>query len=185
MKLGEEKVAEKMLGDLIRVSAPTKKSAKETPSFYLAKAHLLLADIEIKRYEEIKLVTPLEQNLQKKKSLFDRLLHNYGQAADFPSPALVLAATYRMGEVFEEFSESLLKSERPRKLSTEEREAYDRLLKEQALPYLEKAQEAYRQNIDWAKKAGVENEWVEKSRERFERIHQQIELSEGKGAIYR
>src|SRR5579884_1095992 len=57
LKLGEEKVAEKMLGDLIRVSAPTKKSAKETPSFYLAKAHLLLADIEIKRYEEIKLVT--------------------------------------------------------------------------------------------------------------------------------
>lgn len=196
LKLGQEKVAEKMLSDLVRIASqePAKKkpanraenktAARESPSFYLAKAHLLLADIEIKRYEEIKLVTPLEKNLQKKKSLFDRLLRNYGQAADYPSPLLVLAATHRMGEVFEEFSESLLKSERPPKLSAEERETYDRLLKEQALPYLEKAEEAYRQNIDWAKQAGVENEWVEKSRERFERIHQQI-LSEKNGALYR
>ncbi|TAK04443.1 MAG: tetratricopeptide repeat protein [Candidatus Manganitrophaceae bacterium] len=189
LKLGQEKTAEKMLSDLVRIASQetTKKkpaAARQNPSFYLAKAHLLLADIEIKRYEEIKLVTPLEKNLQKKKNLFDRLLRNYGQAADYPSPALVLAATHRMGEVFEEFSESLLKSERPAKLSAEEREAYDRLLKEQALPYLEKAEEAYRQNIDWAKKAGVENEWVEKSRERFDRIHQQT-LSQNKGALYR
>ena len=186
LNLGQEKAAEKMLGELVRTSDQRKKHpAKESPSYYLAKAHLLLADIEIKRYEKIQLVTPLEKNLKKKKDLFDRLLRNYGQAADYPLPALVLAATHRMGEVFEEFSDSLLKSERPGKLSEEERKAYDRLLMEQALPYLEKAGEAYRQNIDWAKKAGVENEWVEKSRERFERIHQQTELSQRKGELYR
>ncbi|MDC4224367.1 MAG: hypothetical protein MPW15_09105 [Candidatus Manganitrophus sp.] len=85
LKLGEEKSAEKMLGDLVRILAQegAKKSAqlKETSSFYRAKAHLLLADIEMKRYEAIQLVSPSEKNLQKKKSLFDRLLQNYGQAA--------------------------------------------------------------------------------------------------------
>jgi TolA-binding protein len=188
LKLGEEKTAEKMLGDLVRTLAQqtSKKPAKlqEIPAFYWAKAHLLLADIEIKRYEQIKLVNPLEKNLQKKKNLFDRLLHNYGQAADDPSPALILAATHRMGEVFEEFGEALLKSERPKNLSVEERQAYDRLLMEQALPYLEKAEEAYRQNIDWAKRAGVESEWVEKSRERFGRIHPKMELSKQEGALF-
>ncbi|MBI3804093.1 MAG: tetratricopeptide repeat protein [Nitrospirae bacterium] len=183
LNLGDEKAAEKMLGDAIRLSAqrtPPKKSARpgqDAPSFYLAKAHLLLADIEIKRYEEINLVAPLEKNLHRKKVLFDRLLHDYGEASGYPSPVLALAATHRLGEVFEEFSRALLQSERPRKLSQEERQAYDRLLTEQALPYLQKAEEAYRQNIDWAKKAGIESEWVEKSRERFQQIHQQIESS--------
>jgi tetratricopeptide (TPR) repeat protein len=188
LKLGEEKTAEKMLSDLVRVSEQeaTKRPVKpKEPSFYRAKAHLLLADIEIKRYEQIKLVNPLEKNLQKKKSLFDRLLHIYSQAVDYPSPVLVLAATHRMGEVFEEFSESLLKSERPKNLSPEEREAYDRLLLEQALPYLEKAGEAYRKNIEWAKKAGIESEWVEKSRERFERIYPQDETSTTEGGLFR
>lgn len=182
LKLGEEKSAEKMLGDLVRILAQeaTKKSAKlkETPSFYRAKAHLLLADIEMKRYEAIQLVSPLEKNLQKKKNLFDRLLQNYGQAAEDPSPALALAATHRTGEVLEEFSESLLKSERPKNLSEEEKEAYDRLLMEQALPYLEKAREAYGQNIDWAKATGIESDesgWIAKSREAFERIRSQAE----------
>ncbi|MCG3112340.1 MAG: hypothetical protein MCM46_11030 [Candidatus Manganitrophus sp. SB1] len=192
LKLGEEKSAEKMLGDLVRILAQeaAKKSAKlkETPSFYRAKAHLLLADIQMKRYEAIQLVNPLEKNLQKKKSLFDRLLQNYGQAAEDPSPALALAATHRTGEVFEEFSESLLKSERPKNLSAEEKEAYDRLLMEQALPYLEKAREAYRQNIDWAKATGVESDesgWIAKSREGLERIHSQAERSKTEEAHIR
>lgn len=192
LKLGEEKSAEKMLDDLVRILAQeaTKKSAqmKEIPSFYRAKAHLLLADIQMKRYEAIRLVSPLEKNLQKKKSLFDRLLQNYGQAADDPSPALLLAATHRTGEVFEEFSESLLKSERPKNLSAEEKAAYDRLLMEQALPYLEKAREAYRQNIDWAKATGVERDesgWIAKSREGLERIHSQAERSKTEEAHIR
>lgn len=192
LKLGQEKAAEKILTDAVNLSAPhavAKKPTKlsESASFYAAKAHLLLADIGIKRYEEIQLVAPLERNLQKKKALFDKLLHDYGRAADYPSPILVVAATHRMGEVFEEFSRALLQSERPGKLSREEREAYDRLLTEQALPYLEKAEEAYKQNIDWAKKAGVESEWVERSRERFQSIHQQIESSRSRDreAVYR
>lgn len=130
----------------------------------------------------------MEKNLQKKKSLFDRLLQNYGQAAEDPSPALALAATHRTGEVFEEFSESLLKSERPKNLSVEEKEAYDRLLMEQALPYLEKAREAYRQNIDWAKATGVESDesgWIAKSREGLERIHSQAERSKTEEAHIR
>ncbi|MDC4224366.1 MAG: hypothetical protein MPW15_09100 [Candidatus Manganitrophus sp.] len=39
---------------------------------------------------------------------------------------------------------------------------------EQAVPYLEKAGEVYRQNIDWAKATGVESDesgWIAKSRE--------------------
>jgi hypothetical protein len=134
-----------------------------------------LADIERKQFEEIRLVAPLEQNLQKKKTLFNRLLHAYEEAASNPSPAILLTATLRIGEVFEAFSDALLKSERPRDLAAEERKMYENLLKEQALPYIQRAHEAYQQNINWGRSTGVENEWVVKSEERIRSLNQQIE----------
>ncbi len=190
LKLGQEKVAQKMLTDLLestpRQTARRKPVSpeKEAASFYLAKAHLLVAGIENKRYREINLVAPLEKNLQKKKNLFDLLLGHYNEVVNAPSPGLVLEATHQMGEVFEEFSRALLQSERPPGLSEEERAAYDRLLVEQAFPYLQKAGETYRQAIDWAKQSGVENEWVDKSREHFQQIHEQIESSREEEVVY-
>lgn len=178
LKLGEEKGAKKILTDLVKNQKPewgakeNRQGERDRISLHLAKAHLLLADLEIKQFEQIKLVTPLEKNLQKKKALFDRLLNDYALAAEAPSPPLALAATYRMGEMFEEFSRSLLESERPKDLSREEKQAYEAFLKEQALPYLKKAVEAYRQNIDWGRKALIENEWITRSQDRFRRIQE-------------
>ena len=171
LKLGDEKGAKKILTDLVKNQKP-ESGLKERSSVPMAKAHLLLADMEIRQFEQIKLVTPLEKNLQKKKTLFERLLNDYALAAAAPSPPVVLAATYRIGEIFEEFSRSLLESERPAGLSLEEKQAYEDLLKEQALPYLKKAVEAYRQNIDWGKKALIENEWITKSQNRFRLIQE-------------
>jgi lipopolysaccharide biosynthesis regulator YciM len=180
LMLGQERVARNMLGEAIRMSKPRsapKKGErfKEPHSLHLATAYLLLADIERKQFEEIRLVAPLEQNLQKKKTLFNRLLHAYEEAASNPSPAILLTATLRIGEVFEAFSDALLKSERPRDLAAEERKMYENLLKEQALPYIQRAHEAYQQNINWGRSTGVENEWVVKSEERIRSLNQQIE----------
>lgn len=180
LMLGQERVARNLLVDAIRISkekSPSKKGkgALEPPSLHLATAHLLLADLEMKQFGEIKLVAPLEQNLQKKKALFNKLLQAYGEAASYPSPALVLTATHRMGEVFEEFSHALLQSERPKQLSEEEKRMYENLLREQALPYIQKAHEAYQRNINWGKNAGAENEWVTKSEERIRSLNRQIE----------
>jgi hypothetical protein len=140
--------------------------------------------LEIKSFEEISLVAPLERNLQKKKVLFDRLLREYGEAAGSSAPVLALTATHRMGEVLEEFSRALLGSERPKDLSSEERESYEALLKEQALPYLQRAEAAYQRNIEWGKKAGAENEWVTRSAERLRLLRQQIDSlrSAGEGS---
>lgn len=174
LKLGQEKGAKKILTDLVKTAGPkeAQKNENEGLSIQMAKAHLLRADMELKQFEQIKLVTPLEKNLERKKALFDRLLDDYSVAASAPSPALALAATYRMGEIFEEFSRALLASERPTGLSREEGQAYEDLLKEQALPYLQQAAEAYRRNIDWGKRTLVENEWITKSQDRFRLIQE-------------
>jgi hypothetical protein len=182
LKLGDDKGAGKVLTELLQ-------EAKRRPSvpgalYFIKRVHFLLADSEKKSFEAVHLVDPLEKNLKRKKALFERLLKEYRQAADSISPDLVLSATYRIAELFESFSQSLLESERPRKLSSDEKQAYDQLLIEQAIPYLKNAKEAYERNIAWAKQAGVESEWVAMSRDRLERLHRQIEsLPKQEGAL--
>ncbi|HEY5600160.1 MAG TPA: hypothetical protein VIK48_05660, partial [Candidatus Manganitrophaceae bacterium] len=187
-KLGQEKIARKMLAEVLQRSGRKSSSKKggsegETDSITIAKARLLLAESEMKRFERIELVAPLDRNLERKKALFNKLLKAYGRAAGAASPLVALPATHRMGELFEAFSRSLLQSERPKELSSEEREMYERLLKEQALPYLQKAEEAYQRNMSWGRKTGVENEWVTRSREQFRLIHQEIDSFKSGGVL--
>ncbi len=143
---------------------------------HVAKAHFIIAEWTRDDFEDIELVAPLQENLQKKKSLFEQLLVNYDYAVAHPSPQIALNANYRIGTLFEHFSRSLLESERPEDLSFEEEALYEDLLLEQALPYFEKAEEAYRQNIQIAEETGLDNEWVVKSQMHLFMIQQQIDI---------
>lgn len=179
LKLGEEKTALKILSEIVHDAKPKERPKKgsegEAVLFPVAKAHFLLAESEMKQYKEVRLVAPMQRNLERKKLLFNRLLQAYGKAAAAPSQLLALTANHRLGELFEEFSHALLKSERPQNLTADERRIYENLLKEQAYPYILKAQEAYQQNIEWGRRVGVENEWVVKSEERVRQIEGQIQ----------
>lgn len=142
----------------------------------VAKAHFILAEARLEDFENIALVAPLEENLERKRVLFEALLENYDYAVAHPSPLLALNANYRIGTLFEGFSRALLESERPEDLSFEEEELYENLLFEQALPYFEKAEEAYLQNIALGKSSGIQNEWVAKSQMHLFMIQQQIDI---------
>ncbi|NOY84506.1 MAG: hypothetical protein GXO96_06755 [Nitrospirae bacterium] len=142
----------------------------------VAKAHFILAEARLDDFEDIELVAPLEENLEKKRILFEALLDNYDHAVAHPSPLLALNANYRIGTLFEGFSRALLESERPEDLSLEEEELYENLLIEQALPYFEKAEEAYLQNIEIGESSGIQNEWIAKSQMHLFMIQQQIDI---------
>jgi hypothetical protein len=72
------------------------------------------------------------------------------------------AATFRLGEVYQQFSKDLMDSERPQDLDEAALEQYDLLLEEQTFPFEEKAIELYQANA--ARTAdGVYDEWVRRS----------------------
>lgn len=171
IKIGRGVTANRILSQIVHETRP-----EDTVSQYAAKAHFILAESKRNDYEEIKLVAPLEENLQKKRTLFDQLLENYDTAMAHPSPILALHANYRIGELFETFSRALLESERPEDLSFDEEELYENLLIEQALPYIEKAEEVYQQNIDVGRETGMANEWISKSERHLFMLEQQLDL---------
>ena len=93
-----------------------------------------------------------------------------------PSFSVTINANHRIGEIFEEFSRALLYSERPEGLSSEETAVYDDLLKEQALPYIERAEEAYLENIEFGESMDIDNEWTRKSAVRLKQIYKEMDF---------
>jgi hypothetical protein len=72
------------------------------------------------------------------------------------------AATFRLGEVYQQFSKDLMSSERPKDLDELALDQYDMLLEEQTFPFEEKAIELYESNAARASD-GVYDEWVQRS----------------------
>ncbi|MFQ5580214.1 MAG: tetratricopeptide repeat protein [Nitrospiria bacterium] len=174
LQLGQERQARKILTDLTRQNKEGLQTGKDA-SMHLAKAYFLLAELKIKDFEAVQLIAPIDLNLQRKQILFDELLHEYGRAAEGPSLRLLLNANHRIGEIFEEFSRALLESERPEGLSGEEQGIYENLLREQALPYLEKAQETYLQTIALGDESGTENKWTRMSQKQLLSVKRKID----------
>jgi len=90
------------------------------------------------------------------------VLSAYTAAADYGIAEVTTAATYRLGEVYEQFSEDLMESDRPNNLEADALEQYEILLEEQAYPFEEKAIDLYKANTDRAAD-GVYDEWVRRS----------------------
>ena len=137
-------------------------SGEET-DYYIAKARLELAHYLLQEYKAVKLVSPLEDNLAKKRQLLTAVLDPYMKAAEHQIVEITTEATYRIGEAFEQFRTALLESERPSGLTPQQLEQYGFLLEERAFPFEEKAIAAYEANVKRTQQLGVYDEWIRRS----------------------
>ena len=144
------------------VTANESGKSTERTQFLAAKATLELAEPVFQNYRGIHLVQPLKANLKKKKTAMKEVIDAYTKAANFGVAEVTTASTYRIAEVYNDFSRGLFASERPKGLSSTELEQYDLLLEEQAFPFEEKAIEIHETNAGRVKD-GVYDEWVKKS----------------------
>ncbi|MBI3994887.1 MAG: tetratricopeptide repeat protein [Nitrospirae bacterium] len=145
--------------------------AAESPAgYYVAKARLLKADGLMAQFDDVKLVSPLEKNLARKKKLLKEVLEEYAQAADFNAAEITTAATQKIGMIFEKFRTALLESERPQNLTPQQLEQYNFLLEEQAYPFEEKAIAAYESNVHRAQQLGLYDSWIRQSYDDLARL---------------
>ena len=157
------------LEELIQVDATAGGQRSDRTRFLAAKASLELADPVRRRFEVVKLTQPLANSLKLKKALMEDVISVYTGAAEYGVAEVTTAATFRLGEVYEQFSVDLMESERPAALDADALEQYDILLEEQAFPFEEKAIDLYKANADRAPD-GVYDEWVQRSFEQLARL---------------
>ena len=163
---GDEKERVARLEELVAIDATAGAQRTDRTRFLAARASLELAEPVRRRFIVVKLTQPLANSLKLKKSLMEEVIAAYTDASNYGVAEVTTAATFRLGEVYEQFSADLLDSDRPADLNADALEQYEILLEEQVFPFEEKAIDLYKANTDRVVD-GVYDEWVRKSFERL------------------
>jgi hypothetical protein len=151
-----------MLAQIVQVDATAGAQRSDRTRYLAATASLELAEPVRYRFMNMKITQPLADSMKQKKALMEEVLQVYGDAADYGIAEVTTAATYRLGEVYQQFSRDLMASERPTNLDEAALEQYDMLLEEQTFPFEEKAIELYETNASRTVD-GVYDQWVKRS----------------------
>jgi tetratricopeptide (TPR) repeat protein len=153
------------------VAAEQQGGAARTDHTRLLGAHAALGLVEplVAEYRAVALVEPLKKQLKLKKARMEDALKAYAVATDYGVADVTTEATYRTAELYRDFGQALLSSERPKGLSKDEREQYDVLLEEQAFPFEEKATGLHEANARHSAE-GIYDQWVKRSFEALAKL---------------
>jgi tetratricopeptide (TPR) repeat protein len=130
--------------------------------YLAARSALVLTAGYHDRFVEVQLVQPFEKSLAEKQRLMDLALSAFEQLVEYQVGEVTAAATFYIAEIYRDFSEALIASERPTDLAEAERLDYEIVLEEEAFPFEEKAIEVHEKNLELMH-AGIYNRWIEQS----------------------
>ncbi len=159
---GNTAIRTQRLEELVYADATAGSQRSDRTQYLAAKASLELAEPVRRSFSVMKIKQPLADSVKLKKALMEDVLEAYGKAAAYGVAEVTTAATFRLGEVYQQFGTDLMDSERPANLDELALEQYDMLLEEQTFPFEEKAIDLYKANAARAAD-GVYDEWVKKS----------------------
>ncbi len=131
--------------------------------YLAAQAAFILAEPHFERYEKVRLVEPIRKNMQLKNQLMKQALNAYNKAAELGVAEYTTAATFRIADMYADFSHKLMDSDRPSNLDEEEMEQYELMLEEQAFPFEEQAIELHETNIKRMTENSLFDQWISNS----------------------
>lgn len=168
-KTGDKRGYKNMLEEMITVDRKAGSERSDRTKYLAANALFILTDPILQDFKDARLGQPFKKTLANKKRLMQKALDAYGKVAEYEIAEMTAATTYEIAGIYYEFSQDLLKSERPKGLGAEELEQYELLLEEQAYPFEEKAIEVHEKNLELMS-AGVYNKWINRSLEQLAKL---------------
>ena len=152
-------------------------------SRYLAAiAALELAELTWERFVGLELNQPFEQSLANKQQRMDESMAAFEALVNYEVAEVTAAATYYIAEIYYNFSQSLINSERPAGLSAAEKVDYEMVIEEEAYPFEEQAIEVHEMNFEMLA-GGVFNPWVQNSLDKLTELmpgrYAKNEISDG------
>jgi tetratricopeptide (TPR) repeat protein len=125
--------------EIVKADATAGAARSDRTRYLAGKAQLALAEPARDSFRGIRLVAPLKQSLAAKKKALETALAGYKDAAAYNVAEVTTVASFEMAELYRRLGKDLMDSERPKRLSADEREQYDLLLEEQAFPFEEQS----------------------------------------------
>ena len=158
----DEKAHRRELRRIVAIDAKAGEQRTDRIRFLAAQSALLLTEDLYERFAQIELTQPFERSLKKKQRRMDKALKGFGKLVDYEVGEVTAAATFYMAEIYSNFSQALLSSERPGDLEPAELLDYEMVLEEEAFPFEEKAIEVHEKNLELMG-AGIYNRWIDQS----------------------
>jgi cellulose synthase operon protein C len=125
--------------EIIKADATAGAQRTDRTRFLAANARLAQVLPLRDAFRAVSLTAPLKKSLADKRKAMETAIKGFQEVANYAVATTTTAATYEMAELYRTLASDLMKSERPKKLSADEREQYDALLEEQAFPLEEQA----------------------------------------------
>lgn len=150
------------LNKMVWLHLGAKNDQTDRSKYLAAKASYELAENERIKYDRVNITLPLAASIDKKNKLMTAALERYTQAVQIGVLEYTTSATYRIAELYSQFSQRLMESERPPGLDELALEEYSFLLEDQAFPLEEAAIEVHQTNAGRTYD-GLYDEWVKKS----------------------
>ncbi len=159
---GDESRRLHWLREIVTADGRAGSERTERTRLLAAQATLELGRNDAQKAAKTPLKLPLGKSLPVKKQAMERALATLSRAIEYGVAGIATAATFELGVLYQDFSLSLLRSERPQRLSKLEREQYDLLLEEQAFPFEELAIHWHEVNLQRVSQ-GIYNAWIGRS----------------------
>ena len=150
------------LNEVIQADAQGGRERNDRTRFLAAQSALELAEPAYQEFAKASLIRPLKKSIKDKKEKMQIALKAYARAADYNIAEVTTACTYKIAQIYTEFGDALLHSQRPKGLNQAELSQYEVLLEEQAFPFEEKAIQIHETNVQRVVK-GLYDDWVRKS----------------------
>jgi tetratricopeptide (TPR) repeat protein len=133
--------------EMVRVDGQAGAARSDRTRYLAARAKLALAHPARDSFRAIRLVAPLKASLTAKRKSLETALQGYRDAAGYNVAEVTTSASFEMAELYRRLAADLLASERPKGLSADEREQYDLLMEEQAIPFEEQSIKLHEANF--------------------------------------
>lgn len=154
------------LGEIVALHGDAGRDRTDRSRYLAGKAALVLAELTFDAFAEVQLVQPFDVSLAEKQHRMDTALAAFGDLTDYQMSEVTAAATYYIAEIYLDFSNALLTSERPAGLSSAELSDYDLVIEEEAYPFEEQSIDVHEKNFELLV-SGIHNPWVQKSLDRL------------------
>jgi len=173
LKLRQQRRARESFGDALKLYKRADGDERKAATPWAAEARYRQGELLFEEYAAISLdVKPrkLKRTLDKKSKLLGEALELYLEVVEFGDPQWATAALYRMGQVYEQFANSMINAPVPKGLSESEAEVYRSELDNYVIDIEEQAISLYTTGYQKALDLGVYNKYTRLLREALGRM---------------
>ena len=165
----EDKIYRAKLEQIIEIDKNAGEERTDRTRYLGATSSLIIVEPRFEEFSAIKLTNPLKRSIKKKKQTMKSLIRTFSDLVDYHVADVTAASTFYIAEIYYNFYQSLLDSDKPEGLSALELEEFLLAVEDQAFPFEEKAINIHEKNIELLA-TGIYSVWIDKSIEKLSHL---------------